>query len=119
MVPISSCSHQRERGKEKPPSKLTGVFKVAAKVDRADDIGVLVVNRLPLEMLLVEFEDMADIVVREVDVLVLHLGFALGPDKLARQLVFVLRHLGVVHSPIGGILGLILPRVLGFGCRDC
>lgn len=56
-------------------------------MDGADNVGVLVVNRLPLGMRLVEFEDMADVIVCEVHILVFHLAFAFGSGELARHIV--------------------------------
>lgn len=52
-----------------------------------DNIGVFVIERVPIHVLLVELEDVSKIVVGRVGVLIFGLFIALSPDKLSRKIL--------------------------------
>lgn len=92
----------------------------------ANDIGVSVVNRLPVELFLVKLEDRSDVVEGFVDGLILDGLLAFGADQLARQLALVGCILSVVHGTIDRVLGRILVALsgktlcfLGVACFSC
>ena len=81
-------------------------------MDGADNVGVLVVNRLPLELFLVEVKDDADIVKCFIGSLVFDFGFTLGAKHLARQVslvIFVVHRVnGAIWLVLGGVLASLL-----------
>lgn len=69
-------------------------------MNAAYDVHVLVVNGIPLEVLLVELQDGADVFVGIVDGFVLDLVFAFTANQLSRKLCLIRCVLGVVNGPM-------------------
>lgn len=59
-------------------------------MDGADDFHVLVVDRVPIKIFLVEFENMTHVVIGLVDVRVLDFRLTLGAFFFARKILNVL-----------------------------
>lgn len=65
-------------------------------MNRANDIGALVINRIPLELFPVEFQDLSGVVISFIDCFILDGLLALVSDKRAWQ-----------AKPIGGMVGIV------------
>lgn len=82
-------------------------------MNRAQDVGVLVVDGLPLEVLLVEFQDKANIVERFVYGLILDFGLSFGTDQFAGKICFAVGVVGIVDSTVWCIFGILVIVISG------
>ncbi|CAH0045382.1 unnamed protein product [Clonostachys solani] len=69
-------------------------------MNAANDIHILVVDRMPVEVLLVKVEDYSNVAEYLVHCFVLDIGLALGSDKLPRKIALVKAVLGVVDRSV-------------------
>lgn len=73
-------------------------------MDGAYNVGILVINRIPLEVLFVEFKNSSNIHVGLIDSLVFHLRLPFSADELSRKITVVEAVLGIVDCAIREIL---------------
>ena len=81
----------------------------------ADDVVVIVVDGFPMKLVLVEFENVANIVVSLIDSHVLPLAFALRTNKLTRKVSLGLDVLGIKDGATWNFSGVVLVLFVGVG----
>lgn len=114
--PRFSCLERTEEPREE--GRLTGIFVFLSKVNRAEDIGILVVDGLPLKVLLVKFQDKPNIVESFVYSSILDFGLSFGTDQFAGKVCLAVGVVGIVDGTVWCVFGILVVVLRGCSCNS-